>query len=486
MGDRPRFLWGIPLRGPLSHRLSVSFRTIMIMMVVPAIISVLMMIGFSQLYYSFLSRAERINDLNAVVVDTLTNELFNIVAGRGSFEDGPQEELLRGVNDTLDSLIKEGAASRLELTVARRTGDTLGGYIEQLGQQMERGATVEENFLVHEEIRNVSSLMADMFRDAVSTEIQAATKTSRQLRTVLAVTTALEAALIVFALVFIKSSQRTLSSAVADPIKELQAFAGRIADGHLSERTPEPDVDELRALSNSLNTMAGRLAGLMEENRLEQESLKKSELRVLQAQVTPHFLYNTLDAIVWLAEAKRTEEVISITRALSDFYRISLSDGHDWITLAQEEEHLRGYLTIQKIRYRDILDYEIDIQPGLRTEMILKLSIQPLVENAIYHGIRNRRGGGLITVRVWKERGQLHVCVSDNGAGMSRERLFELRQMMAGRHEGDLSGFGLFNVDQRIKLYYAQAQGLHIESEQGQGSSISFHVPVMEKETHRV
>ena len=169
MGDRPRFLWGIPLRGPLSHRLSVSFRTIMIMMVVPAIISVLMMIGFSQLYYSFLSRAERINDLNAVVVDTLTNELFNIVAGRGSFKDGPQEELLRGVNDTLDSLIKEGAASRLELTVARRTGDTLGGYIEQLGQQMERGATVDENFLVHEEIRNVSSLMAgeDLGRDLI-------------------------------------------------------------------------------------------------------------------------------------------------------------------------------------------------------------------------------------------------------------------------------------------------------------------------------
>ena len=108
------------------------------------LVVVLMMIGFSQLYYSFLSRAERINDLNTVVVDKLTNELFNIVAGRGSFEDGPQEELLRGVNDTLDSLIKEGAASRLELTVARRTGDTLGSYIKRLGEQMKRGATVED------------------------------------------------------------------------------------------------------------------------------------------------------------------------------------------------------------------------------------------------------------------------------------------------------------------------------------------------------
>ena len=482
MADRPRFFWGIPLRGPLSHRLSVSFRTIMIMMVVPAIISMAMMIGFSQLYYSFLNRAERINSLTSVVVDTLPGELFSIVAGRGSFKEGPQDELLERVNSTLDSLIAEGAASSLELTVARRTGNTLGNYIEQLGEQMRGGAPVEENFAVHEEIRNVSLLMADMFRDAVSTEIQAATKASRQLRAVLAVTMVLEGALVAFAMAFVKSSQKALSSAVAEPIGALQAFAGRIADGHLSERTPEPDVDELRALSGSLNAMAGRLGELMEENRLEQESLKKSELRVLQAQVTPHFLYNTLDAIVWLAEAKKTEEVISITRALSDFYRISLSDGHDWITLAQEEEHLRGYLTIQKIRYRDILDYEIDIGSELRTEMILKLSIQPLVENAIYHGIRNRRGGGLITVKVWKEAGQLHVSVSDNGAGMTRERLEELRQMMSGRHEGDLSGFGLFNVDQRIKLYYGQAQGLHIESEQGSGSNISFHVPLIGKE----
>lgn len=480
MSEYPRFLWGIPLRGPLSHRLSISFRTIMIMMVLPAIISVAMMIGFSQLYYSFLSRAERINSLTSVVV-ALPGELFSIVAGRGSFEEGPQEGMMELVNGTLDSLITEGASSGMELTVARRTGDTLGGYIAQLGEQMKRSAPVEENFAVLEEIRNVSALMADMFRDAVSTEIQAATKASLQLRSVLVITTALEAALVAFAMVFVKSSQKALSSAVADPIRELQSFAGRIADGHLNERTPEPDVDELRALSFSLNTMAGRLGELMEENRLEQESLKKSELRVLQAQVTPHFLYNTLDAIVWLAEAKKTEEVISITRALSDFYRISLSDGHDWITLAQEEEHLRGYLTIQKIRYRDILDYEIDIQPGLRTEMILKLSIQPLVENAIYHGIRNRRGGGLIAVKVWKEAGQLHVCVSDNGAGMTKERLGELRQMMSGHHGGDLSGFGLFNVDQRIKLYYGQAQGLDIQSEEGQGSSISFHVPVMDK-----
>lgn len=478
----PKLLFSrlIPLRGPLSARLALSFRTIMIMMLVPALVSIALMTGFSQLYYSFLSRAEKINTLNAVVMDTLPAELFSVVAGRKRFDQGAQGALMDRVNQTLDELISQGASTKLELTVARRTSETLGGYIHRLGEQMREGSTVDEDMLVLEEIRNVSALLGDMFRDAVSTEIRAANRAGEQLRRILVITIAFEVALIAFALLFIRSSQRALSRAVAEPLSELQTFAGKIADGQLSERTPEPDVDELRALSASLNTMAGKLASLIQENKREQENLKKSEMRVLQAQVTPHFLYNTLDAIVWLAEAKRTEEVISITRALSDFYRISLSDGHDWITLAQEEEHLRGYLTIQRIRYRDILDYDISIDPRLRNEMILKLSIQPLVENAIYHGIKNRRGGGLIRVSVWREGGLLNVRVSDNGAGMEKKRLEELRDMLSGSGPSAVTGYGLFSVDQRIKLYYNQPEGLVVDSALGEGSAISFRVPANE------
>jgi two-component system sensor histidine kinase YesM len=467
----------IPLRGPLSSRLAFSFRTIIIMMLVPVLVSIALMTGFSQLYYSFLSRAEKINVLNAVVVNDLPNELFSIVAGRKRFSEGSQNMMLHGVNQTLDSLIAEDASTKLELTVARRTSETLGKYINLLGIQMTNGSTVDEDMLLLEDIRNVSALLGDMFRDAVSSEIRAANRAGEQLRLILGFTIAFEIALVIVALLFIRSAQRTLSQAVAEPLSELQAFAGKIADGQLSERTPEPDVDELRALSSSLNTMAGKLGSLMEENKKEQENLKKSEMRVLQAQVTPHFLYNTLDAIVWLAEAKRTEEVISITRALSDFYRISLSDGHDWITLAQEEEHLRGYLTIQKIRYRDILDYDIHIDPKLRSEVILKLSIQPLVENAIYHGIKNRRGGGIIRIDIWKDEGCLNVKVSDNGVGMGAERLGELQGVLAGTGSSAVTGYGLFSVNQRIKLYYGQAQGLKVESVLGQGSAISFRVP---------
>lgn len=468
----------LPTRGPLSRRLTISFRTIMIMMLVPALLSIAMLTSFSQLYYSFLTRAEKINSLSVLVVDTLPAEMFSIAAGRKRFPEGRQDALMAEIQQTLDSLISERPASELELTVALRTSETTRKYIQQMGQQMQSGSAVDEDMLVLEEIRNVSSLLGDMFTDAVSAEIRAANATSQQLRAALFITVALETALVAFALAFIRAAGGALSRAVANPLADLQAFAGKIADGQLDERTPEPDVDELRDLSASLNVMAGKLDGLIKENKREQENLKKSELRVLQAQVTPHFLYNTLDAIVWLAEARKNSEVIAITRALSDFYRISLSDGHDWITVAQEEEHLRGYLTIQKIRYRDILDYDIRIDPTLKNEMILKLSIQPLVENALYHGIKNRRGGGSITIDVRRQEGSLYVHVSDNGIGMAPERLRNLRDMLSGKEPSADSGFGLYSVDQRIKLYYDQPQGLKVDSALGQGTAISFSVPL--------
>lgn len=478
MKRKPFFSLLLPAHGPLSRRLTVSFRTIMMMMLLPALVSMALMTGFSRLYYSFLTRAETINSLSGVVVDKLPAELFNIVAGSKRFESGEQAAIMREVKETLDSLIEKKPASHLELTVARRTSETMAKYIDELGKQMNSGASVDENMQVLEEIRNVSTLLGDMFRDAVSAEIRAANRTSGQLRMSLGAAVALEIALVVFALAFIRSAREALTRAVADPLSELQTFAGKIASGKLDVRTPEPDVDELRALSGSLNVMAGKLDRLIKENKQEQENLKKSELKALQAQVTPHFLYNTLDAIVWLAETKKNEEVISITRALSDFYRISLSDGHDWITVSQEEEHLRGYLTIQKIRYRDILDYTIRIDESLKNETILKLTIQPLVENALYHGIRNRRGGGRIDIDVRREDTMLRVCVKDNGAGMTPDRLETLRAMLDSRQPMPETGYGLFSVDQRIKLYYDQPQGLVVESALGEGSAISFCVPI--------
>lgn len=457
----------------------VSHVVIVAMMLIPALVSMGLMISYAGQYHDIIERMDKVSTLSPLVKDALINELFSVVAGRKKFEEGTQFETLAAVNGQLDALLSRNPASKDELTVARRTMNTLTDHVYRLGDQMREGSTVEENEALLEDVRDVSALVVEMLQDSITAEIDAATSTSNQLQVALRATLLIEAGLLALTLLFAMLAQRSLNRAIQQPIEQLVSFAGRIAGGHLDERAPPPGVDELQGLTQSLNAMAGKLAGLIEENRREQENLKKSELRALQAQITPHFLYNTLDAIVWLAEAKKTGEVVAITRAMSSFFRISLSNGQDWITIAQEVEHLQGYLTIQKIRYRDILDYEIDVDEALYAHKILKLTIQPLVENAIYHGIKNRRGGGHLRVKAWREGEKLLVSVADDGAGMSPERLSEVRGgLISGPPAGE-SGYGLYSVDKRLKLYYNQPLGLKVESKQGEGTVISFRVPLM-------
>jgi two-component system sensor histidine kinase YesM len=365
------------------------------------------------------------------------------------------------------------------MTVARRTMNTLRRYIENLGAQMIAGSTVDEDEQTLAEIRNVGSLVVDMLGDAITAEIDASMAASNQLQRVVWATLVIEMSLLLVAMIFAFIAQRSLGRAIGRPIEQLKDFAGMIAGGHLDVRAPQPGVSELSELTESLNTMAGKLSELIEENKREQENLKKSEMRALQAQIAPHFLYNTLDAIIWLAEARKTSEVITVTRALSNFFRISLSGGQDWISIRQEVEHLQGYLTIQKVRYRDILDYDIQVDESLYDFTILKLVIQPLVENAIYHGIKNRRGGGKLSVAVERRGEWLSVRVSDDGAGMPPERLEAVRRTFAENRAPDTeTGYGLFSVDKRLKLYYNQPEGLKVSSTQGEGTAIEFCVPI--------
>ncbi|HEU5101143.1 MAG TPA: sensor histidine kinase, partial [Roseiflexaceae bacterium] len=214
----------------------------------------------------------------------------------------------------------------------------------------------------------------------------------------------------------------------------------------------------------------------------EHENLKKAELRALQAQINPHFLYNTLDTIIWMAEARRVDQVVELVRVLSRFFRITLSKGKDWITVREEIEHVESYLAIQKMRYRDILDYQIDVPDDLRDGQMLKLTLQPLVENALYHGIKNKRKGGAIVVRSRQLDGNLlEIQVEDNGIGMTQEQLAQIRALLDAESGGAVvaeSGYGINNVNQRIKLYFGQEYGLAIESEYLRGTRVSLVIPL--------
>ncbi|NLV58274.1 MAG: sensor histidine kinase [Clostridiales bacterium] len=464
----------------LRGRISLSMVVVMLLMIIPALASITMMTTYATRYHDVITRMDRISSLSPVISDELLGEMWSIVAGRETFAQGKQFQTLNAVSREMDLLIQDDSASRIKMTVARNTMNTLTRYIENLGEQMESGSTVEEDEQTLAEIRNVGSLVVEMLGDAITAEIDASMATSNQLQRVVQATLLMEVSLLLGTLVFATIAQRSLGQAIGGPILQLKHFAGMIAGGHLDVRAPEPEVSELSDLTLSLNTMAGKLAELIQENKREQDNLKKSEMRTLQAQIAPHFLYNTLDAIIWLAESRKASEVINVTRALSNFFRISLSGGQDWITLGQEVEHLQGYLTIQKVRYRDILDYDMQVDESLYGLYILKLVIQPLVENAIYHGIKNRRGGGRLSIVVERQGDRLSVRVHDNGAGMSAQRLEQVRQAFStgDAPEGE-TGYGLYSVDKRIRLYYNQPEGLKVTSVQGEGTTIEFNVPIL-------
>ena len=289
-------------------------------------------------------------------------------------------------------------------------------------------------------------------------------------------------AVVLIVAILIPTSMRKalkISRGITDPIDSLCERVEEIGAGDLAAKTPvEAEDRKLRTLSAGVEDMAGRLSQQIELNRQEQIKLRGIELSLIQAQINPHFLYNTLDAIVWLIETEKNEEAEEMVTSLSTYFRSFLSDGKDIITLAEEERHVRSYLEIQQVRYRDILSYEIDIDPSIEQCRIPKMTLQPLVENAIYHGIKPKRGKGLLRVTGKRSGGVAILRVEDSGVGLTEAELAALRAKVEGEDE---TSFGLVAASKRLKLMYGAACSFEIESEAGRGTCIRICIPIKEE-----
>ena len=274
---------------------------------------------------------------------------------------------------------------------------------------------------------------------------------------------------------------RKIMTNITEPVRRLCEMTRQAGRGDFAVRASEGSDDELAVLNSSFNRMVEEVGKLVEDIRIEQLNLRATELKLLQAQINPHFLYNTLDTIIWLAEAGDSRQVVTMVSALSDFFRTTLSKGRDYITVREEEAHIRSYLQIQKFRYRDILEYEIRIPEELYQYQILKLTLQPLVENALYHGIKNKRGMGHIRVTGERRGDRLVFRVWDNGKGMEPEELERVRKLIRGSQAGGdgPSGFGLFNVAQRIFLNYGAEYSLSMESVAGEWTEAVVEIPAV-------
>lgn len=216
---------------------------------------------------------------------------------------------------------------------------------------------------------------------------------------------------------------------------------------------------------------------LMDNIVKEQELKRKTELDALQAQINPHFLYNTLDSIVWMVEGERYEGAVTMVTALARFFRISLSKGKNVISLKDELEHVSNYLTIQNIRYKNKFSYRIQAEDDVLDLACIKLVVQPLVENAIYHGMEYMDGDGEIDIKAYSENDEAIIEVKDNGLGMTEDIVESLLEKVHASKKG--SGVGLRNVNERIKLYFGPTYGLEINSEPDEGTSIKIHIPII-------
>ena len=275
----------------------------------------------------------------------------------------------------------------------------------------------------------------------------------------------------IFLAIFLLFSNMMVNT-VTRPIVELANTMSRVSEGHLELKVPTGRQDELGILAESFNTMIQRINELIAENEENQRTQRRLELDALQMQITPHFLYNTLESFSSLSLMGDGETAYSMASALSGFYRHVLSDGRSVIRVSEELEMVRNYLIIQSIRYADKFTYDFDVPEEILRASIVKLTIQPLVENAIYHGIREVTHKGSIEIVGQVEPDCYLLQVKDNGRGMEHEGI-----PPASRPTG---GVGLSNVDQRLRLYFGDAYGLHIRSALGVGTCVEVRLPKLE------
>ena len=268
-----------------------------------------------------------------------------------------------------------------------------------------------------------------------------------------------------------------MSALIASPIRKLERTVKLVGEGDLNTPIDVSGAYEVEQLSKRFNLMLQRIRQLMDQIIYEQETKRKGELEVLQSQINPHFLYNTLNSVIRLAERGKTDEVVTMIQSLSKFFRISLSKGKNIITVQEELDHIRHYLVIQSFRFKNKFRYDISADEEVMEYQTIKLILQPIVENALYHGIEMMPDEGLILIRAELRNGNIVITVGDNGLGMSKETLNGI--LAGGNKSGGGSGVGVRNVNERIGLYFGREYGLSFESEMEEGTTVTITFPAL-------
>ena len=408
-------------------------------------------------------------------------ETYLVIVGAKTVEESNLDTMLSDAGRIIGQLEQlnttRGNVKRIKN--ARKFVDNLKSYKASITANIEKGNKYEENIEIWEnDVQIVTSLLREDIFQYIYEETRDLERERDAYRSyyykMLTVTLAVFLVIMVLVIAFSYYIPRSITQ----PISRLSEVTNRVAQGDLTVRSDVETGGEVGILSDSFNSMIDKINELLEQVTKEQIHLRESELELLQSQINPHFLYNTLDTIIWLAETGDEKRVVSMVKSLSEFFRTSLSKGKDILTIKEELVHARSYLEIQQVRYSDILEYEIDVPEELTQYLIPKMTIQPLVENALYHGIKNKRGLGKISITADTDGDKLNIYISDNGKGMNEERLTEVMKGITAKAPTDSKIYGLYNVNERIELKFGSEYGISLSSRLDEGTEVTVKLPL--------
>jgi two-component system, sensor histidine kinase YesM len=435
-------------------------------------------IGYGLQYNSILNNVTTASDFNREFTDNIKTKMYYYVIDSQYSEGMPTEEV-----KSAEAIARKLIETTAEKDSLRAINSVLN-LCHNLEDKMQEIARTEGYDSRMSQLNDNIYVMADLIQEYMYTYLyyEAVHLDALQstMITNMVVLMGVVVALATALLYFLLSYSRKLSRRIVDPIDMLCDRLVAIGRGDLLVCEPiQADVEEVQLLSDGIESMVGHLKRSVDRNTEQEKQRRRTELALLQAQINPHFLYNTLDTIIWLIESGEISEAVAMVGSLSNFFRFSLSRGQNVITLKEEQQHIKSYLEIQHMRYRDLMEYEIDIPEELESYILPKLTLQPLVENALYHGIKIRRRKGLIRVSGRVQDEAIILEVADDGCGMPEERLEEVRvSLVDGRREG----FGLRTVHQRLQILFGGEYGLSVESTQDVGTRILVKIPMQTNE----
>ncbi len=465
---------------PLATKIRYTYMLLTIPMVIMVLVSFYNVGKTNEQYEEMIDSLVVASDFSLDFKKDYDYETYLLIVGAKPIQESKLDNLLSDAGRVIGQLEKLNTTNDnvRRIKSARKYIENLKLYKDNIENNIIEGNKYDENLKIWEnDVQIVTSLLREdifqyIYYETIDLE-KARTDYHKKYMTMITLSIVSFGIIVVLMLFFSYFIPRTITK----PISRLSEVTNQVAKGNLNVRADVNAGGEVGVLSDSLNAMIDKINELLQTVKEEQIHLRESELELLQSQINPHFLYNTLDTIVWLAEAGDEKQVVSMVKSLSEFFRASLSRGRDIVTIKEELVHAGSYLKIQQVRYMDILEYEIDVPEEIYDSMIPKMTIQPLIENALYHGIKNRRGVGKIKVGGGVEENSVYILIEDNGLGMDEERLKEVTDGIIKKDPNENKIYGLFNVNERIVLKFGEEYGISITSKYMEGTRVKISLP---------